>query len=110
MDAVTALPSVARGMLDGVTRCIGLILGKGPPFVYPPSWVPTHLRRALGATACGSSLGEFSRAHTMCARSGDVLCQFFFVIVRKIFLAWVSLYVKLFVQHLVCDPEKLHSH
>ena len=32
---------MARGMLDGVTRHVGLILGKGPPFVYPPSWVPT---------------------------------------------------------------------
>ena len=28
-------------MLGGVTCHIGLILGKGLPFVYPPSWVPT---------------------------------------------------------------------
>ena len=28
-------------MLDGVTRRIGLAVGKGPPFVYLPSWVPT---------------------------------------------------------------------
>ena len=41
MDAVTALPSLASGMLDGITRCIGLTVGKGPPFVYLPSWVPT---------------------------------------------------------------------
>ena len=41
MDAVTALPSLARGMLDGITRRIGLTVGKGPPFVYLPSWVPT---------------------------------------------------------------------
>ena len=41
MDAVTALPSLARGLPDGITRHIGLILGKGPPFVYLPSWVPT---------------------------------------------------------------------
>ena len=59
MDAATALPSLASGMLDGVTHLIGLILGKGLPFVYPPSCVPTHPRRALGAAACGSSLGEF---------------------------------------------------
>ena len=26
--------------------------------------------------------------------------------IRKVFLTWVPLYVKLFVQHLVCDPEK----
>ena len=43
MDAVTALPSLARGMLDGITRRIGLTVGKGPPFVYLPSWVPTIL-------------------------------------------------------------------
>ena len=43
MDAVTALPSLARGMLDGVTRHIGLILGTGQSFVYPPSWVSTFL-------------------------------------------------------------------
>ena len=42
MDAVTALPSFARGMLDDVTRRIGSTVGKGPPFVYPPSWVPTE--------------------------------------------------------------------
>ena len=41
MDAVTALPGLARGMLDGITCCIGLTVGKGPPFVYLPSWVPT---------------------------------------------------------------------
>ena len=47
MDAVTALPSLARGMLDGVTRHIGLILGKRPPFVYPPSSVPTRNEETL---------------------------------------------------------------
>ena len=41
VDAVTALPSLARGMLDGVTHHIGLTVGKGPLFVYLPSWVPT---------------------------------------------------------------------
>ena len=56
---VTTLPSLARGILDGVTRHIGVILGKGPFFVYPRSWVPTHPHRALGAAARGSSLGEF---------------------------------------------------
>ena len=41
MDAVTALPNLARGMLDGISRRIGLTVGKGPPFVYLSSWVPT---------------------------------------------------------------------
>ena len=39
---VTALLSLARGMLDGVTRHIGLTVGKGLPFVCLPSWVPTE--------------------------------------------------------------------
>ena len=34
VDAVTALPSLARGILDGITRRMGLTVGKGPPFVY----------------------------------------------------------------------------
>ena len=41
VDMVTVLPSLARGMLDSITRRIGLTVGKGPPFAYMPSWVPT---------------------------------------------------------------------
>ena len=41
MDTVAALRSLARGMLDGITRRIGITVGKGPPFLYLPSWVPT---------------------------------------------------------------------
>ena len=41
VDAATALHSLDRGMLDDVTCHIGLILGKDPPFVHSPSWVPT---------------------------------------------------------------------
>ena len=46
VDVVTALPSFVRGMLDGVIRRIGLTVGKGTPFVYLPSWVPTHMPAA----------------------------------------------------------------
>ena len=31
---------LVRGMLDDVTHRIGLIFGKGLPFLYLPSWVP----------------------------------------------------------------------
>ena len=50
MDVVTALPSLARGMLDGITRHIGLTVGKGPPFVYLPSWVPTRVHESWRGT------------------------------------------------------------
>ena len=93
-------------MLDGVTRHIGLILDKGPPFVYLPSWVPTHPRRALGAAARGSSLVflfvHIPWTHVLAMGCVKVFCEIF----RKVFLAWVPLYVKLFVQDLVCDLEK----
>ena len=41
MEAVTALSSLARGMLDGITCRIELTIGKGLPFIYLPSRVPT---------------------------------------------------------------------
>jgi hypothetical protein len=41
VEAAIALPSLASVMRDGVTRRIGLILGKGPVFVYPLSRIPT---------------------------------------------------------------------
>ena len=40
MEAATALPSLDSGMRDGITRQVGLILGKGPFCVYPPSSIP----------------------------------------------------------------------
>ena len=64
MDVVTALPSLARGILDGITRRIGLTIGKGPPFVYLPSWVPTVVlkdvdsRGGLGRRGGGESGGR----------------------------------------------------
>ena len=96
MDAATALPNLARGILDGVTRCIGLILGKGLPFVYPPSWVPAPPCRALGNVAYVSSLG-----HVLVMCCVKVFCE----IIRKVVLALVSLYAKFFV--LVLWPRKI---
>ena len=61
VDAVTALPSLARGMMDDITRCIGLTIGKGPPFVYLPSWVPT------------TSGSVFGLSHALIQRSWNVV-------------------------------------
>ena len=41
VEAANALPRFTSGVWDGVTLRLGLILGKGPAFVYPPSWTPT---------------------------------------------------------------------
>ena len=43
VEAAIALPSLASVMRDGVTRQVGLILGKGPALVYPSSRIPTLL-------------------------------------------------------------------
>ena len=50
----------------------------------------------------GLLLVHIPQAHVL------VMCfvKVFFEIICKVFLAWVPLYAKRFVHHLVCDPEK----
>ena len=59
VEAAIALPSLASGILEGLTLT-GVAHGRGLILVYPFFWVPTHPRRALGASTRGNIRGELS--------------------------------------------------